>query len=516
MTPRPARAVAALATAVAALIGGCASPSGSTADAADYPQDRELVIGLAAALASLDPAQANTQRTEGNVLTSVYSTLTRVDPDGELEGDLATSWSQPDPNTWVFEIRDGVTFTNGDPLGPEQVAWGIERYFDPELGTKGTTAIPTFESATVDDQGRVVVRTSAPNFEVPQHFEQFYLVDPVVADSGNLAAEPVGSGPYILDSYDPQGEIELVRNDDYYGETPYFEKVTFRVIPEEASRIAALRAGEVDLVGSLDPQSLKQLTDVDSLVTGSVDGIRTHFVLFDARTGPFADERVRLAAAHAIDTQAIADSIFEGLVDPGVYINEGTPGFDPAITPYEYDPDRARALLAEAGYPDGIDVEFLNAPGSYAGDDLTVQAAVAQLAEVGIRVSIKNLPYTTYLEYVFGTDPAKQPSALNFRSYGGTSAATVAASRYRIAQTGARGSFFSDPTYDALLEQAQNAQSAEEQDAIYRRANRLLHDKAVVLPLFNEPVVYAYARGLEWAPRGEQWLRPYDIRPAGD
>lgn len=506
------RPLVAAATAAVLLLGACATPSGSAGKAAADPENKPLVIVLNAALASIDPVKANSQRTEGNVLTSVYSTLTRVNPDGTLVGDLATSWKQTDPNTWDFTIRTGATFTNGDPLGAEQVAAGIARYFDKTLGAKGTSSIPTFKDVKAVGQDHVVITTKSPNFEVPWHLEQFYLVDPVFAADHDLSSQAVGSGPYKLASYDPQGTIKLERNDAYYGDKPAFRQVSFRVIPEEASRIAAIKAGEVDIAATLDPQSLSQLRS-DAWEVGSIPGLRTHFGLFDARSAPFNDQRVRQAVNYAIDRSAITQSIFGGLVQPGVFINEGTPGHDPGLAPYPYNPEKAKALLAEAGYANGLTIEFLNAPGSYAGDDLTVQAIAEQLSRVGITVTIKNLPYTTYLEHVLQQN-GQQPSALNFRSYGGSSAATLASSRFRLYETGAPGGTFSDPVYDALLTKARSAQTPDEQNALYQQANRRLYDQAAVLYLFNEPQTYAYKKSLDWVPRAEQWLRPYDVKPA--
>lgn len=501
-------------------LGACASPEGDNSangqgtsnDGVGRSADDELVIALNAALASIDPLKSNSQRTEGNVQTSVYSTLTQVNPDGELVGDLAESWEQVDPLTWAFEIREGVTFTNGNPLGPEEVVWGINRYFDESLGGKGFSSIPGFESISVADDGRVELKTSSPDFQVPYTLEQYYLLDPVWTAENDPSSQAVGSGPYKIVSYDPQGEIKLERNDDFYGAAPYFKNVTFRVIPEESSRIAALKTSEIDVLTSFDPQSLDQLTSESDLEVGAVEGLRTHFLMLDQRESPLDDIRVRQALNYAIDKETIASAIFKDLVTPGIFINEGTPGYDSTIEPYPFDPEKAKELLAEAGYENGLQLKISNAPGAYAGDDLTIQAIAAQFADVGVDATIENLPYTTYLEYALEQD-GKKAYPVTFRSYGGSSAATLASSRYSGYLSG-RSLLQNSTEYDDLIEQAQGAATAEEQDEFYRRANNYLHDNASLVYLFNEPLTYAYSTDLEWTPRPEQWLRPQDFTAA--
>jgi len=511
MSRRP-RALGLVAAAVAtALLAACASPT-DAAPQGSAAADKPLVIALNAALASIDPVKANSQRTEGNILTSVYSTLTQTDPQGELKGDLATGWTQTDPYTWVFTIRDGVTFTNGDPLGPDEVVKGIQRYFDPDLGSKGLGSIPTFKSAAVQGDHDVVITTTSPELTLPDALEQFYLVDPLYAADHDLGSDAVGSGPYKIVSYDPQGTITLTRNDGFYGTAPAFKDVTFKVIPEEASRVSALKAGEIDVLTSFDPQSLDQVESIDGLNVGATEGLRTHFILLDTRQKPLDDVRVRQALNYAVDKQSIADSIFKGLTKPGLYITEGTLGYDPDLLPYAYDPEKAKALLKEAGYGDGLKLEILNAPGSYAGDDLTVQAVADQLSKVGVTLTIKNLPYTTYLQYVLEQD-GKKADPLNFRSFAGSSKAALV-NRYTLLESTNTSSLNGDAEYDKLVEKAREGLTYDEQDALFRKANDYLYDQAQVIYLFNEPLTYAYSKSLSWVPRGEQWLRPFDFTPA--
>ena len=305
-----------------------------------------------------------------------------------------------------------------------------------------------------------------------------------------------------------------MRNESYYGAKPFFKNVTLRVIPEESGRIAAVQAGEIDLVTSFDPQSLDQLKGNGALKVDAVPGLRTHFLLFDTRSAPFNNVEVRRAVNDAINKQAITASIFKGLVQPGPFITEGAPGYLKDQPAWPFDPAKARQELAAAGLSGGFSTEILDAPGSYAGDDLTVQAIAQQLSAVGIQAKIRNLPYTTYLKQLFPSSPDEHPSGINFRSYPGTSRVTVAATRYRSFLTGVKGSFYSDPVYDALYKQLDSAMTEQAQDEIFRQLNARLHDQAALAYLFNEPLTYAVKTSLAWTPRGEQWLRAYDVTAA--
>lgn len=497
---------------VAATILG-ASANSALAAGKSYGPDDTLVISLAAALASIDPIKANSPRTEGNVLSHVYSTLARIGPDGELQGDAAEKWEHISPNEWLFTLRPGIKFTNGDPLDAEAVAAAFNRAMDRSQSSVAAR-ISTFESVEVKSPTEVLFKTKSLDFHFPFRTEEVYLSNAAWIEQNNAAVAALGSGPYKIVSYDPQGVIKLERNEDYYGEKPYFRNVELRVVATEAGRIAGVQADEIDVVAGLDPISIPQLRSNDNLVVGAVPGFRAHFLLFDTSKAPLDNADVRRALNYAVNKSEIAETVLQGLVEPSTqFFAKGMPGYDPELKGYDYNPEKARELLANAGYPDGFETEILNAPGSYAGDDLIIQAVAQQLSDVGVKASIKNLPYTTYLEHVFSSSPDKQPSPINFRSFGYRFAANNT-TRVQLFGTGFRGNMYNNPEYDAIRDAAFAAQSEEEQEALYRQLNHIIQDQAPLIVLFDEPQTYAYNKGLDWTPRPEGWLRAYDIRPA--
>ncbi len=498
----------------AAVFSGTAASSALAEGKRFDPEQDTLVISLAAALASIDPIKANSARTEGNVLTNVYSVLARVGADGKLHPDAAEKWEQTAPNEWLFTLRPDIHFTNGDPLDAAAVVAAFERALDRSQSTIAAR-IASFESAEAISPREVLFRTKSQDFQFPFRTTDIYLTDANWLTTNNPAINALGSGAYKLISYDPQGVIRLERNEDYYGEKPAFRHAEFRVITTEANRIAALQAGEVHVATGLDPISLEQFEGNADLNVGAVPGFRTHFILFDTAQPPLDNVKVRQALNYAVNKAEIAETVLKGLIQPSTqFLSRTMPGYDPALTGYPYDPEKARALLAEAGFPNGFATEILNAPGSYAGDDLIIQAIAEQLAQVGVQANIKNLPYTTYLEHVFpaSLENRKKPSPLNFRSFGynfptqNTSFIQLFASDYR-------GNMYVNPAYDALRDEAFAGATEAAQEESFRKLNHIINDEAPLLLLFDEPLTYAYDKGLNWTPRQENWLRINEFTP---
>jgi peptide/nickel transport system substrate-binding protein len=513
--PRSRTALAALALVVTAglALAGCgASPDPASSGTASTRDT--LVIALPSALTtSLDPRDGGSIRLDGSVQSAIYSSLTTINPELKVVGDLATEWKQSDDAlSWEFTLRDDAKFENGDALDADVVAWNINNVITSKTGVYSTLLAVTTAEAT--DATHVVIHTSKPYLDLPRKLTVLYFIDPAWVDKGNNTKTTANaSGPYSVVSYDPQSQVVLKRNDSYYGKAAQFENATYTVIPTAAGRLAALQAGEVDLSIVLEPQDLGLIKGNDKLVVGSVESNRAQMVRLNTRIAPFNDQRVREAVNYAIDKGALAKSVLGGLVKPlgGQVLNSLYSGFDPDLKAFPYDPDKAKKLLKEAGYDESNPLSFeIDVPtGAYVGVDLTVQGIQQQLADIGVTVNLNILDFTAWVKRV-----GEQPGALQSSFVGYSSNDN---SNYQILSYFVSGfvqNHADDPAYDALVKDIDSATTEKDQIAATQKALEQAHKFVPVIWLYPQPQTYAYASDLQWTPRPDDWLRPQDVHLA--
>jgi len=397
---RRARAVLTAGLALLLALGGAAAAQA----------ERALVIGHAEITEAYDPAHAFNP-TSGMINRVAYDTLVTF-PDGdasEILPLLATSWSISDDGlTYTFTLREGVTFTDGSSLAAEDVAFSFMRL-------KNVQAQPSFladpiASIEAIDERTVAITLTAvrPSFLAELANTAFSVTnaDAVRAAGGTDAADAaetdtaqevlnqtsVGTGPYVLESWSPQDRTVLVRNPDYWGEQPYFDRVIVVNIPEAATQRVALVAGNIDLATDLTPDQVVALEGEDDIGIYLGPGRWTHFLLMNRDPevgGPMANPLVAQAVRLALDYDGYRD-LWAGSVTPGsnMWVGlAGAYGQDKALT---RDLERARALMAEAGYPDGFEVTMHYADLTWAGVSLSTNAQKIQsdLAEIGIDVRL--------------------------------------------------------------------------------------------------------------------------------
>ncbi len=369
-----------------------------------------IVIGHAEITEAYDPAHAFNP-TSGMVNRIAYDTLVTF-PDADasaIEPLLASSWTISDDGlTYTFTLRDDVTFTDGSPLTAGDVAFSFMRL-------KNVQAQPSFLAdpiagiEAVDDRTVAITLTAVrPSFLAELANTAFSVTnaDAVRAAGGTDAADAaetdtaqqvlnqtsVGTGPYVLESWLPQDRTVLVRNPDYWGEAPFFDRVIIVNIPEAATQRVALVAGNVDLATDLTPDQVVALEGEDDIGIYLGPGRWTHFLLMNRDPevgGPMADPLVAQAVRYALDYQGYRD-LWAGSVTPGSNMWVGLAGAYGQDQAMERDLDRARALMAEAGYADGFEVTMHYADLTWAGVSLSTNAQKIQsdLAEIGIAVRL--------------------------------------------------------------------------------------------------------------------------------
>ncbi|TMI81414.1 MAG: ABC transporter substrate-binding protein [Bacillati bacterium ANGP1] len=394
------------------LISGLGSPPGWAAGPAS------LVWGRSGDVFTLDiPLSTDTQSTM--VSTQLYNTLTRAKPGQvEIEPDLATSWSTtPDALVWTFKLRQGVTFHDGSAFNAEAVKFNIDRWADPNnpYRPKGGTfeawddfVADTYKESRVVDPETVQIVLKTPNapllsalsaisfgFASPQSIKQY--------GGEGVTQHPVGTGPFRFVEWARDDHITLDANTAYFRRGfPRVQRVVFRVIKDNAARFLALKAGEVQLMELPNPDDVRAAQRDPNLSVGLRPAFNSGWLRFNMNLPLFQDRRIRQAVAVAINRQAIVQGLYAGygqvadqLLPPVMW------GRSPNVKSHPFDPARARQLLAEAGYPNGVAFDFWYMPISrtYFPNGKTIATAIASdLAKVGIRVQLKTEDWAAYLK----------------------------------------------------------------------------------------------------------------------
>jgi len=501
------RAPARVAIVMAAAIGAAALLVPAPAAA----QIETVTVGIEP-LTTLDPGKGRATRGDLAISSQIYSSLTSVNEDGTLVGDLALSWEQTAPTEWTFNLRDDAFFADGSPVDANVVAWNLDRMLKgPDAPMPAATGMRLIAEVTAKDAKTVVFTTSEPFLDLPRRLAWTYFIEPKWAEEHDPSTEAMGSGPYTLVSWDPAGDVVLKLNENYYGPKPAIPNATYRVIPNEATRLAALRGGELDAAFGIDPLSVGQLQAEDSLSVGAIDANKMQTMRINFGAPHMDDLRVRQAINYAIDKDAITKSVYAGLVGPGSTQILGPlyDGFEANREAWPYDPEKARALLAEAGLSDGITIRLGTAETGYVGAAQATQAIAAQLGQVGIKAEIETIPYANWVRYL--RDP--EGPALTFIAWGSQSVSTPEILAQLV--TGAPYAIGPVPAaYDAAVAAATGAADEATKLAEIAKALQVTEDEAMTVFLWAQPQTYAISRKLDWKVRMDDWVRVYDIHPA--
>lgn len=336
------------------------------------------------------------------VIEQVVEPLLNMDEKGNIKPHLAVSWSasQDDPSVWTFKLRPGVVFHDGSPFNAQAVAASFRRLKSPEFKlSRGIQYYRPLVSVTAVDNLTVQVKTDGPWGILPvfMTYVASAVVGPPVANQPKVAV-PIGTGPFKFAEWKPGEFVRFVRNERYWGPAPFFDEVVIFEIPEDSTRVAKLLAGEVDLITDVPPVEEQRLRRARGVVVRNDPTDRVMWLQFNVRRKPFDDRRVRRAIKHAINVDAIAKGVLKGqaqsadsLAAPGVF------GYLADLNYHEYNPDKAKALLAEAGYPNGFSTSITFGSPRYPLHEEILTAIQAQLAEAGIRVKLNKLEWGVYL-----------------------------------------------------------------------------------------------------------------------
>ena len=386
---RPVKLLSALVMAVllgaAALAQDAAAPSG------------ELVVSLSSDPTSLFmPRTAD--RTASNTAWSLYDSLVWINDDFEVVPALATSWEISEDGTeYVFHLREGVTFHNGEVFDARSVVATWETGMDPSNDYANVYA--EADSVEIIDDYTVRITTPEPNSTFLTRLATFWgMVPPdYIAEVGidEFAQNPVGTGPFTFVSRAAGDRVVMEANPDYWDAgLPKVERLVYRVIPDPSTRLAAIQTGEIDIANRLTVDQVRTLEGNDAVNVVTYLNDRAYYVAFkNVGNGvgtPIEDTRVRLALNYGLDRYGIIQAIFAGQAEPlASFVVEGNLGYDAAsMQPFPYDPERAMELLAEAGYPDGFSISMSCPADGYVNINEVCLAIQRSLADIGIDLTV--------------------------------------------------------------------------------------------------------------------------------
>lgn len=350
-----------------------------------------LVVALPLDPNSINPPNA-ADRMAGNVVNQIFDSLIKVDnATNELRPALATEWAVSEDGTvYTFKLRQGVRFHDGSPFDAQDVVATFEAGRDPANAYASAYASVTVE---VVDDFTVQLKPNTPDVTFLRSLVGYNIIsDEQFAAEGNAGIEvkPIGTGPFKFVEWVKGSRIVLEAFEGYWDEgKPYVQEVIFRPIPESSTRLAAIQTGEVHIINRLSADEAKTLEGMEGIELITYPADRVYYIAFNNLTTgvgkPTEDVRVRQAMNYAVDRQAIVDSLFGGNARLSAgFVTPWNLGFDESLQPYPYDPERARTLLAEAGYPDGFTIGMACPIGAYTSFEEVCQAVANYLAEVGI------------------------------------------------------------------------------------------------------------------------------------
>lgn len=433
----------------------------------------ELVVGISQDLGdSLDPYQMTAAGTR-EVLFNVYEGLIKPDATGDYVPAVASDYTvSEDGLTYTFPLRDGVLFHNGDAVTAEDVLYSFETCAATSNETDLIAALSAIEKIEADGDNQIVITLSEPSTAFLSYAAMVYIVPEGYSDQ---ATSPVGTGPFKFVSRSVQESLVMEKFGDYWGEAAYLDKVTFKIFEDANALMSALSAGSIDMVNHLTIDQVDTVKGGDfKVLEGTMNLVQALYL--NNGVEPFDNEKVRQAMCYAVNVDDILELTAAGYgakLGSSIYPSF-TKYFDESLVDYyDYDVEKAKSLLAEAGYPDGFSMT-ITIPSNYTPHMNVGEVLVEQLAQVGITATIEPVEWETWLTEVY--------AGRNFESTViGFDAATLNAGALlnRWMSTNESNMInYDNPDYDAVMEKAAACTDEEQQTELYKEAASILTETA--------------------------------------
>lgn len=443
-----------------------------------------LIIGKGREAVGLDPHKV-TAASSFQIIAQVYNQLIDLNDDYSPAPELAESWENPDDTTFIFHLRQGVKFHNGREMVAEDVKYSFERILNPDTASPWTSQLASIDSIETPDDYTVIIRLSEPYGAFMSTIASTWAAivpQEAVEEFGDLQKNMVGTGPFMLEEYVPDTRTVLKAFKDYWGGAPLLDGITYLIIPDEASRLAALRTGEIHMTAIADPTAVGLAARSPGVEVVSQPTTDYYLWGFNTQREPLNDVRVRQALSLAIDRQAVLDAVMfgEGLVSGPIVPTLGEWSLPIDELPfYEPDIEKAKQLLAEAGYPDGFDLTITASPAypQFISIALVIQQ---QLKTIGVNATLDQVEWGTFVKKWVDRDFD------TFVSYNGSGNDPDRALYPALVTGGSVNAFqFSDPEVDELLQKGRTTVDRAERIKIYHQAEKVIAEKVPFIFLFT-------------------------------
>jgi len=463
------------------------------------PIDKVVVL-VADEIRTLEPYRMVNVRAESSLAGHLWDTLTFVNDDLELEPGLATSWRLINNFTWEFQLREGLTFHNGEPVNAEAARFSIERARSMPGSLKTFAQETQLEQIQVMDEYRFRLITSVPISNLAYKVSAIEILPPIYyeeTDPEQLARAPIGSGPYQAAEWTPGEPVRLTAVDGYWKGTPPWPQVIFESEPDPVARLQALRDGTATLVADLEPTRAEEWDLAEARLL-TIESTKRLFVgIHIEPDSPFADAAVRQALNYGTDVAQLIETWHKGYGQRyGSWVNP--PGNNVQLEPWSYDPERARALLTEAGYPDGF-VTTLHTPNGVYPEDVAIANAIAeQWSELGITVQVEVHEWPDYVTLLLSDSPPPLfLLGLNSRANPLEDTRNLSSDSW-FNRTG-----WDNYTFEDVVRRAQNNFNENARARLLNEAQSIGYEEAPWVWLWRQVDFYGVAPSLAWTPRAD-------------
>lgn len=501
-----------------------------------------LTVGVRGGPETMDP-HYSALGTHADAMKHVYDTLVSSDETLQLQPGLATSWEPIDDDTWEFKLREGVKFHDGSDFTAEDVKFSIERV--PAVTGPTTTEIYVrrVEDVEIVDDHTIRIKTNEPAATLPNDFVRLFIVSSEAAkdystsetsaEGFNSGKAAIGTGPFKFVSWEPKGDLVLERFDEYWGGPAAWERVVRKEIPNDSSRVAALKAGQVDLINYVPSADYLTLQTDPEIETFIADSAYVMNLQLDQREqtpmvrdkqgnplpeNPFRDPKVREAIDLAIDRETMVEIVLEGLGKPANQVMPaGMFGYSDEIPEKAYDPERAKELLAEAGYPDGFQVDLYCTNDRLPGDAAICQGLGQMLSQIGIDANVNAISRTVYFPA-----QARKDYSMFMNGWGtltGEASYTLGSLAHSPNEELKLGSFnrieYTNPEVDEALQAGIGELDDEKRRELFETAmEKAMADRAYI-PIVNLQTVWAGDKDkVDYTPRADEETLAYQVKPA--
>ncbi len=482
-------------------------------------QDNDLTVASSTDISTLDPF-GMFSRVEVAFGDHIYQSLTFFNRDMEIEPLLARSWERLEGDTtWTFHLQEGVRFHNGKSFDAHTVKYSIESYYrrneNGQMVGGASVAVPSADITRLDivDSLTINITTNGPKALLPFYLSQMWMIEAGFYEGKNeaqRAEDAMGTGPYLVEERIRDSHISLRANPDYWGKAPITDRIVFRVIPEVSTRLAELETGGVHIVSDLPFDQARLLNESPGVHVNAIPGGRRIMIGITTAGGskPLQDKRVRQALNHAIDFDAISAGLFGGEIDRMSYMFN-PPFSHPSLQAYSYDPDRSRALLAEAGYPNGFQLSSLDTPiGKWIQDFEIAQVIASQLEEIGVtfREGVRSYEWGNYRSKLLSYDLP----GLFMQGSGGEFELLTEAADFTITSP---SNFYrwENAEYETLWDELQISLDADRRIAIGHRMQEIVHEEAPWIFLHIQPDTYGVSDRVNWSPRPDELIHLWEV-----